>query len=104
MKRSASQISSDSNAYISSDEMKPDTTPPPPSSAAKSKPTPKEPSTPKPKKKRSDDGSPSRAKDINGLWTPEKRAELMAKVIDAGFKQMNLESVASEVSIPRDVK
>lgn len=49
--------------------------------------------TPK-KSKETDSG----VKKANGVWTEEKRSRLMAMVLDAGYKQMNLDSLAAEVS------
>lgn len=101
MKRSATPTSITSDTQDSSEDFKPDVTPSPPGST-KSKTSPKKTSSPKkattPKKAKTSGGSDTDVKKSNGVWTEEKRTKLMAMVLDAGYKQMSLDSLATEVS------
>lgn len=87
-------MSSTSSTAADSEELKPDISPPASASLPKNKSAGSKTSSPK---RRKSEGAASGPDDRNGEWTAEKRMRLMVMVIDAGYKQLQLESVASEV-------
>jgi hypothetical protein len=95
MKRSSSDIDRPSSASVSShqlDDFKPELTPPPPETRAKK-------ATPKKKAKMEGSGSSHEGGGGgNGEWTPEKKAVFMDRVIAAGYKVLDLNTLAIEVS------
>lgn len=89
MKRSSSEKSASSDDEESKPKLEP-TTPPPKTGKSKSSSA-----SPSKKAKKESKGSGQ----VNGGWTPEKKAMFMDTIIANGYKSTNLEELSVKVSL-----
>ncbi|EIW72647.1 hypothetical protein M231_06547 [Tremella mesenterica] len=102
-KRSHSVTSEDMEGENEEEEFKPSISPSPPITPKKTKvdpkspksKTPKTPRTPKAKIEKGENGE----KGANGVWTSEKKGEFMDEIIAVGYKNADLDSLATKLGM-----